>query len=160
MSLSFRECGRPVSDTDVMWLESELNMVVPACYKTFLRNANGGRPTPACFPIKGMQLNPYGVIQFFFGIDMEWECYDISWNARTLAGRIPDGLLPVACDNSGDIICLGVFGTYAEQVVFWDYYDEQPDPTKAGRNVYKVADSFSAFLNSISDEGTMEARFA
>lgn len=64
-----------------------------------------------------------------------------------LSGRVPANLIPIACDGSGDLICLALFGPDTGQVVFWDYLDERDEPTY--ENVYRVADSFSEFIASI-----------
>lgn len=141
------ECARPLSHKDIRVLEEEIGLTLPQEYQSFLLKYNGGRPHPNAFPIEGLENNPVGAIQIFFGIDDEIESCNLLWNHRVFNGRLPSNLLAVACDGSGDLICLSLLGDDASCVVFWDFYAEHFPPTY--KNVYKVAPSFTAFIDGI-----------
>jgi len=143
------EEGRPLTDKDIEWAESQLGFRLPRDYRDFLLSHNGGRPEPELFPIHGLAKNPVGALQVFFGIDSEIESSDLLWNVEVMAGRLPANCLPIACDNSGDLICLSLYGPDAGSVLFWDYYGEQPGPIRGYENVYKIAESFGEFLNAL-----------
>ena len=141
------ECGRRLIDDDINDLETQIAFKLPAAYRAFLLKHNGGRPTPSGFPIRDFTNNPFGMIHYFFGIEQDLDCYDLSWNWEVMNGRVPDGFLPIAGDHSGDLLCLSLYGLNCGSVLFWDYYDEHFPPTS--RNVYHVADSFSEFLGAL-----------
>jgi hypothetical protein len=147
MLATMSECGRRLVDDDLNVFESQIGFTLPSAYRLFLLKYNGGRPIPSGFPIRGFVNNPYGMIHYFFGIDQDFECYDLPWNWGVMNGRLPDGFLPIAGDHSGDLLCLSLYGDNYGSIVFWDFYDEHFPPTR--RNVYDVADSFSEFLESL-----------
>jgi hypothetical protein len=141
------EYGCALCDADIDRIESHFGIKLPQDYRTFLLRYNGGRPTPAAFPIRGLANNLFGGIHFFFGIEGPFECYDLDSNFDTFAGRMPANLLPIACTGCGDMVCLSLFGEDAGAVLFWDHEAEHSPPTYA--NVYKIASSFSDFITGI-----------
>ncbi|HTE19099.1 MAG TPA: SMI1/KNR4 family protein, partial [Armatimonadota bacterium] len=73
-------------------------------------------------------------------------------------GRIPRGLIPIA-DDSGNQICLAIFGSETGKVFYWDHHDEDdgvdeqsPASLTEGlpRNLYLVARSFEEFLMGLT----------
>jgi hypothetical protein len=141
------ECARPLSTGDIETLEARVGLKLPEEYKGFLLRYNGGRPRPNAFPIQGLAKNPLGVIQVFFGIDDPVESCNLDWNLKTLNGRLPPNLFPIACDDGGDIICLSLFGDDVGNVLFWDCYNEPDEPSYA--NVYRIAESFGSFIDAL-----------
>lgn len=149
MVISFCESGPHLSDADIAMLEKEIKVSLPHEYREFLLRKNGGRPVPSAFPIDGFENNPFGVIQVFFRISGNVETSNIAWNFETMNGRLPDNLIAIACTGSGDLICLSLYGEDAGAVLFWDFYNEPPEPSYA--NVYRIADSFEEFLDRIQE---------
>ncbi|GKS60538.1 SMI1/KNR4 family protein [Nitrospira sp.] len=150
MLIDISASGRPISRTEVSEIETLIGHPLPAQYVDFLLRYNGGRPKPNNFRINGFYERPgIGNIQVFFRVDSRVRSSDLMWNFKemNLSGRVPANLIPIACDGSGDLICLALFGPDTGQVVFWDYLDERDEPTY--ENVYRVADSFSEFIASI-----------
>jgi hypothetical protein len=141
--------GRTLTETDIEQLESQIEKPLPIDYKTFLLKYNGGCPTPNAFPIEGLANNPFGTIQVFFRVGGHIESSNIDWNCEVYNGRLPDNLLPIACDDGGDLICISIYGKDAGAVVFWDAHQETNEPTY--NNVYPIADSFSRFIMSIQE---------
>jgi len=88
--------------------ERERGLSLPSLYKEFLLASNGGRPEAPVFPIEGMPLNPFGSIQFFFGINnRRWPVYDLAkTNDFYAGGRIPAGIVFIAGTGMGDYVCL------------------------------------------------------
>jgi cell wall assembly regulator SMI1 len=146
---SMDESARVLTTSDVLSLEHKLGLSLPVEYKNFLLRHNGGRPTPRAFPIVGLELNPFGTIQVFFGIDDPIECCNIDWNYKEHNGRIPPNLLPIACDDGSDLVCLALAGADAGAVFFWDGYDESDDLGYS--NLYLLADSFDEFIKAIQE---------
>jgi len=141
------ECGPPISVEDVENLEAHIGIRLPDDYRAFLLKHNGGRPTPDTYPIEGLANNPFGGVHFFFGIDDPVESCNLDWNFRIMNGRLPSNLFAIAGDAGMDLICLSLFGDDAGSVVFWDGYHEPSEPSYA--NVYRIAESFPAFLESL-----------
>lgn len=139
--------GKPLNDKDIATLEKMLNVNLPEVYKAFLKQNNGGRPTPKFFPILGFKNNPVGQVQDFFGIDDPVESCNLDWNYRTFLGRIPENLFPIACEDGGSLICLSLSGPDKDAVYYWDYYGEAHPPSYD--NVYQIAGTFQGFLDSL-----------
>ncbi len=157
MLRNMRNPGRQLSETDIEDVEAQLGFKLPPNYRAFLKKYNGGRPEPALFPIEGMDKNPEGDIQVFFGGDREIESSNLVWNAEASSGRMPANLLPIACNGCGGLICLSLWGDDAGSVLFWDYYNEQLGPNPGYENIYRIADSFEAFLESLHLDAANEA---
>jgi len=143
--------GKHPTEMDFIFIETELGITLPDYYKAFLIRYNGGRPREEVFPIVGFKNNPTGLIHTFFGINVKLECDELLWNYLIMIGRIPRHFLPIADDNSGDLICLSLSGDDKGCVFFWDWYDERPGPDPGYENVYKIADSFEEFLESLHE---------
>jgi hypothetical protein len=141
------DCGHALTQADIDRVERETATKLPRSYTTFLLRHNGGLPAPDAFPIVGMDKNPYGIIQEFFGVDCTITSSNLKWNYDTLKGRLPDNLFPIACTPSGDILCLVLELADEASVVLWDFYAEHHPPTNA--NVYQVAGSFEKFLGGL-----------
>jgi hypothetical protein len=149
MIMQMTECGRPLSTKEIEALDAKLGLSLPEEYKSFLLRYNGGRPTPNAYPIDGLENNPFGVIQGFFGVDDPIESCNLDWNVAIMKGRLPANLLPIACDDGDDLICISLFGEDAGAVVFWDQHAESSTPSYD--NVYRIADSFMEFLDGIRE---------
>ena len=144
------ESGPRITVDELAMAEDTLGYALPDEYRRFLLRHNGGRPAPEFFPIEGLDKNPYGAMKMFFGIGHAEESCDLLSNADVMAGMLPEGLLPIGCDNSGSLVCLGVYGEYQDRVLFWDYYDDGPPEER----LYSIADTFVDFLASFCDEET------
>lgn len=148
------DVGPPLTDLRIGILERKLGLVLPEAYRLFLLRNNGGKPKPEFFPIRGLDRNPFGSINFFEGIDLPIKSRNIEWNYRSYKGRIPRELIAVAGDGSGNLICLSFEGARKGAVYFWDHDEEHSPPTH--RNVYLIAETFEKFLDSIYFEDLSE----
>ncbi len=149
MILRMEETLRQLTTDDIHAIERRLGSRLPDDYRAFLLEYNGGRPVPCNFPIEGLLNNPFGTIHFFFGIDDPVQAYNIGWHREVMPGRLPDKLLPIACDHCGNLVCLSLYGEDLGAVLFWDCHTEPSEPSYA--SVHKIAASFAAFVESISD---------
>jgi hypothetical protein len=147
MTFEMRDVGPALSETRLVALERAINVSLPVSYRSFLMRFNGGRPNPEFFPIRGLENKSFGAIQYFFWVDDAIQSVNIDWNYKIYKGRIPSNLFPIACDNWGNLICLSLRGHDRDSVYFWDHDAEHRPPTYD--NVYLVASSFPAFLESI-----------
>lgn len=69
-------------------------------------------------------------------------------------GRLPEDLLPIANDEGGNLICIGLEGERLDQIFFWDH-EEEADPRQGQvpsyNNICFVADWFWEFFNSLHE---------
>lgn len=131
--------GPHITEEDIVKFEQQYQLTLPALYRSFLLEANGGRPERDLFPIEGLRNNPDGRIHFFFGFDHPVEAYRLDWNRDVWGNDTPPNLLFIATTQGADALCIDLNdGT----VYYWDAYDE--DDT--GRRLYRIADSFEQFL--------------
>lgn len=140
-------CGPPLAEEDIPTFEQETRISLPEAYKAFLRQYNGGQPSPDTFPIEGMPKNPSGIVQAFFGINYPLECYSLKWNYEIFRTDTPRNLFPIGCTPSDDSICLSLSGEDAGSVLFWDYY--APHSPSSYANVYRIARSFDEFIQGL-----------
>jgi hypothetical protein len=82
----------------------------------------------------------------FFGIDDPIESSNIVWNYEQYRERLLPNLLPIACDDGADLICLMIDGEDTGAVLFWDGYAVPHEPDCS--NVYYVASSFAEFIDA------------
>jgi len=140
--------SRALTSSDVKNLEIELNVSLPIEYVEFLLRNNGGIPIPNTYPIEGHE-EEVGSIQVFFGIDRDIKSSCLDWNFRefNVNKRIPNNLFPIGNSDTGDLICISLYGQDKGFVIFWDGMYESEKATYS--NVYKIASSFSDFLNCL-----------
>lgn len=150
VSFSKQARGRPSDSLDgstssesLEALEEQLGAHLPETYRRFLREHNGGQPTPDVVDVDGLPGSPTD-IQVFFGIGCTVESSEIEWNRRTFSGRIPSRMLPIACDSGGGLFCLSLSGQDSGSVI---YVDAQGPMSIE----YPVATDFDAFLRKIQD---------
>jgi cell wall assembly regulator SMI1 len=143
----------PIDEATIQALEQELGIQLPSDYRQFLLTHNGGRPTPAHFPLTGDPLNSSGGIHWFYGIHRGRERhYNLRKAYDVFQDRMPANFFPIACDPGGNQICLSVAGEDRETVYFWDHEFESLDDEKPGyENVYFIANSFTELLNSLRE---------
>lgn len=139
-----------ITEDDLATFSGRHNLLLPQDYGDFLLRNNGGRPEPDCFPIEGLPLNPFGNVQVFFGINAAILTEDLTTILTELPSSVPHGILPVACNGGGDFICLDLRKTNTP-VVFWDRRPFWGNNIWNEKDLYRIADSFESFLESMRD---------
>lgn len=124
------------------------NLELPVPYREFLLRNNGGQPVRAVFPIEGMKDNSYGRVQSFFGLKAEISVYDLDAIMADLLDLIPRGVLPIACTEGYDFLCLDLRNAGAS-VVFWDRKPFWGTDIWSEGDLFPVADSFDSLLSSL-----------
>lgn len=140
---------RQLSGRDISDLEARLGLSIPSSLKEFLLAHNGGRPHPDSFSVPGFGVDSQSAINWFLGVDTRIQSSSIEWNFRTLLGRIPADLIPIAVASLGDILCLSIGEKTPGAIYLWDHEDEHLPPTY--KNVYKCADSLDEFLKNLHE---------
>jgi hypothetical protein len=142
--------SNPLIDTaEISRFENDRAITLPASYKHLLLLTNGGIPLQnLVYPIIGMDLNPFGGLQVFFGLKTAEEHNLLERIYNLYFGRFPLGIVPIADNGGGDYICLDLRnGT--DRVVFWDKRHFWGTGEWRESDLYHVADSFDAFLASL-----------
>ena len=70
-------------------------------------------------------------------------------NARLLGERIPAGVLPIADDPFGNLVCIDAREGRDGPVLFWDHEYEGDPPDEA--NLYEVAPDLQSFLDGLTE---------
>jgi hypothetical protein len=159
----------PVTEAEVVAVEDRLSVRLPEPYRSFLMTY-GASAFNECVEFRPVVRFPpelsssgKGPFSLFYGSEAPaHEGYGLLRRMRFFSGRIPDTLLPIADDGMVDQICLGVRGTEAGKVYFWDLQNEplteeeyledygEPMPFEEKfRNVYLIAESFEDFLRRL-----------
>ncbi len=138
---------RPTEDA-IRTFESTLGCSLPEPYRQFLIEKNGGRPHPSAFTFctrtgeRGDSL-----VDWFYTLSPD-DAYNLYDNLQIYRGRIPEGLLPIACDPLGNQLLIGVKDKRG-RVFFWDHELENSSKS-IWDNVSFVARSFDEFINILS----------
>jgi cell wall assembly regulator SMI1 len=139
--------GPKLAETDIASLEASLGVSLPAEYRNFLRDANGGVPTPDVVDIAEFPGSSTDV-QVLFGVRREVETSCIEWNTRTLAQRLGGDFFPIARDSGGNVFCLSLRPLDNGAVLYCDleacFADFESEP-----QYYHVAPSFESFLGKL-----------
>lgn len=135
-----------ISESELAAAEAEMKIAIPASYRSFLLQHNGGLPSPDIVDIPGLRESPTD-IQIFFGIGARTQACDVIWNFQMYLGRIPADWIPIACDSGGNLFCISAGSTDFGQVFYAAF---EPDSITH----FFVADSFRAFLKQIRHWGS------
>jgi hypothetical protein len=139
--------GPRILEADIRDFERRIGEPLPEEYRRFLLEFNGGAPSPDTIDIEGLPGSSVDV-QVFFGIGRAVTSSGIEWNMATLAARLKEGLLPIACDSGGSVFCLSLKGCKRGTVFYCDLesafadFDSEP-------SLYPVASSFDEFLKKL-----------
>lgn len=137
--------GTPLTEPDVAELEQRLNFRLPSSYRRFLLDYDGGAPDPNC-----VEIPEFGEtdVQVFFGVRRDIETSRISWNLDSLKERLPDRVVPIACDSGGNVFCLSARSYDAGAVLYFDLESVFGD-LEAQTPTYVVARSFAEFVSEL-----------
>lgn len=141
------EQNPPVSENELLLFEEENCLRLPIDYRSFLLSSNGGRPIPSAFPIIGFPNNPFGNLQLFFGVNDPCSSTNLEDTFRMYVDQIPYGILPIACTDCDDFICLDMRLSPAA-VKFWFRKPFWGNGVWREKFLYPVSEDFKTFLGS------------
>ena len=150
-TLTWRRRRSPLPEHVIRGAEELLGVAFPADYRTCVRENHGASPEPSGYLIPNksrpsgnavgslLTLDPYAPGNVFAVIS------GLAYDAQ-----LPSGLVPVADDGGGDLVCLdyrlcGPQGS--PSVAYWCHELEGPD------GLVPLAPSFTAFLASLLPAG-------
>ncbi|HRI65419.1 MAG TPA: SMI1/KNR4 family protein [Polyangium sp.] len=145
---------------EITQFEVRWSRLLPLEYKQFLLKSNGGWPTPNVFEVPGWHGQGNSVMSFY-GIHEGEKVDRLDSNCKTYEERVPDDLIPIADDASGNVICIGWTGEREGKIYFWDHEDEIDEDgcfRTDYRNVYLVANSLQEFLDNLMTHEEFEKK--
>jgi len=148
MAIRLTESGRKLNDADLLEVERRYQIQLPADYKSFLLQFNGGSPDKPLFRIKGKRA--YGeCVHYFLSMsddpDISFHKYYERYKGEN--NRVPKDIIPVAFDPGGNLICLSVGSKNFGKVYFWDHESETSDRNLRGEDLRLISDSFQEFTD-------------
>lgn len=149
------DTGKKINEKDLEKVEELVDADLPDDYRAFLLEHNGGTAVPALFDVVTVEGDETTtVVDRFYsvgaGAGTPWDlATNISfyWENE----RIPEWVVPIAADIAGNLVCLSVSDDDYGQVFFWDHETELE--YELDENQAPLAESFSAFLEMLYDEG-------
>lgn len=152
MDINIQDSEKALTEVDLVRLEEQIQHRIPDAYRVFLLNHNGGYPEPSDFKIDSdtEESTQISSVDWFLGIGGQ-ESTELKYCIETYKGRLPKSLFPVARDPGGSLICISTKKDDLGKVYFWEHEEEVEDSEEPNEsNLYLIADSFEAFLNSLS----------
>ena len=145
--IDFEKSNDATTPDEIFALEQALGVVLPADYKAFLLQQNGGRPREYEASIPEWGSTP---VARLLGVSASGRS-DIAFQAKRMASLLPAGVIPVGDDPGGNYFCLDTTKAGAGSVLLWDHESSTPDENEGETEfkLYRVAPSFNAFLASL-----------
>ncbi len=146
------------SNDQITQLESLVGATLPADYKEFLHNHNGGRPKPDGFLFQNEDdEEEENVVECFFPVRdvaceevvvdeiehlLDWPVLCAWADLQEDECELEDAILPIGTDGSGNYVAIILNGDQAGAVAFFEH--------EMGR-VSRLADSFTSFLEDLRE---------
>jgi hypothetical protein len=131
--------------------ETASGVQLPADYRQFVLARGGGvlfQP-PLFFPFADEEPGTGVDLDALWSFDADEERGVPAWH-RVLLGRLPAELMPIGSDPAGYVYCLGMAGPARDQVFYWSPEDEDLSGQDSWGNVFRLARSFTAFLERLT----------
>lgn len=128
-------------------LEKLISHNLPIQYKNFIMSNNGGKPDKYI-------LDNEKIINYFFGYFSNPKLDNsIEWHLEMYSKRYPRAMLPIASAGGGDLILLGLSGSYENKVYYWDHnMESETDGTNYYDNVTFIANNLEDFIKLLKDD--------
>jgi SMI1-KNR4 cell-wall len=133
---------------------AELGHHIPASYKAFLAEQDGGKPVRSVFTFRQHEREQSDRVRLFYGI-AESPNGDLVGEVEAMAGRLPDGVLPIAGDPFGNLVVLDGRDGKEGPVLFWDHEFETDPPDES--DLFWLAPDLQTFLDELEEEPEPEA---
>ncbi|MFC1852520.1 SMI1/KNR4 family protein [candidate division CSSED10-310 bacterium] len=138
-------------------IEKIMNSPIPQKYKDFVSRYGCSRFSGLASVICYADGNKYPLGLFYGGGQLNCNLLEM---VNTFHNRMPNTVIPIACDVFGNQFCLCVKSDEIEKVFYWDH-EEEPDPDDYldegedvppdiwFQNMTLIADSFVSFIKQI-----------
>jgi hypothetical protein len=128
---------------------AELGHPIPRSYREFLTAHDGGVPVKDRFSFEHEDRTLNEVVAEFLGVAPPRvpSATNLVRTVSILGERVPRGVLPIADDPFGNLICLDGRNGRDGPVLFWDHEYEGDPPDES--NLYYVAPDLRTFLDGL-----------
>jgi hypothetical protein len=150
-SLMKSSCGGTSPET-IDAFQSRHGVELPAAYREFLRQTNGGKPMLAEFKIESWGSSR---VTTFYGIG-DTASGNLDRFVESQRDSIEAELIPIACDPGGNVIAIRVAGNLAGSVEFVPHdFVDAVEETEFFVS-YPIARDFDTFLGSLKPDGAFD----
>jgi cell wall assembly regulator SMI1 len=130
---------------------AEMGQRIPESYKAFLAHHDGGVPVRDHFSFQRDDKTERDRVHVFLGVaPVPSPGANLVKTVGLLGERLPSGVLPIAEDPFGNLICLDNRDGRDGPVLFWDHEYEGEPPDEA--NLYEIAPDLQTFLDSLYED--------
>lgn len=139
MTVGYLRQEPPAPPERVAELEQRLRRPLPAAYRRYLTENDGGRLD-----------DNHDAVQSVFGVGEVPDWANLWKKLDVYRGRVPEWLLPVANDEYGNLFCLSLRASDEGSVWFWDHEEEADEgEPPAEDNLTFKAETWPRFLASL-----------
>lgn len=142
---------RVATEAGIARFEKRIGAALPADYRQFLLERNGGQPEEArCTFAVG---NGRATVNSLHSLDAEQERFDLLTRWELSRDKLPAELLPVGNDDGGGVIAIAVAGSHKGEV--WFTTNSRPSESNLRvdwferRDVVRVAAAFHEFIGEL-----------
>jgi len=132
--------------------EKRQDLELPAPYREFLLQANGGKPMLAEFMVDSWGSSR---VTTFFGLVQD-PSYNLDRYVEVHRESLAITLLPIGCDPGGNVIAIRVAGEYAGRVEFAPHDFVDRDEVSEVLPSYPVARDFDEFFAGLQPDGAFD----
>jgi cell wall assembly regulator SMI1 len=161
--------GPRVTEDDVNRIEQELGHVLPADYRRFVLEVNGGHAAVShcVFTLRRGAHQDESTLRGLFSLNALDDQDDLVTAQLYRDPKPPEGFLEIGYDGFGCPVVLPLVGQHRGEVWYFDIEDgledQATDPLAwfDRRDVWRIAGSFSEFMDSLGpldDAGANAAR--
>jgi cell wall assembly regulator SMI1 len=141
------DSGPSVDAATLTRAEEDLGRPLPAAFRAYLLEHNGGHPRDGLFSLgEGAGRS---VVQTFLRIQ-DGHRDDIRDPAMARRGRLPAWLLPIGYDPGGNPICIATAGSETGAIYFWDHESESDAGPADETPAIRIAHDFESFLSNLT----------
>jgi hypothetical protein len=135
-----------LSEDRVSEFERLIGHPLPASYRSFLLEYNGGCPKRCCITFPRSE-KIWNIVNTVYGLHSGPRHARLDEALRAYSDFIPNTRLPFADEPGGNAYCIGITWQNYGRVYFWDHEANPGDDA-----VLLLADSFAEFLDSLVEE--------
>lgn len=145
-SIEWTRFGPAITLEDLEAFENSYGLALPADYRSFLLEVNGGRPSLSQLEVPQWPGRESTVDSF---LRHDAGSCGLEFWIQQFDGELPEGgFLAIAHDAGGNFALLGTKASYCGQVYYWDSSPDWDLDEETG-TMFLVAESFTEFLSKL-----------
>lgn len=146
MSLSFRPIGNKCNSDALAEFETQRSIKLPADYRQFLIEYNGGVPSKRGLFLKGCGTSV--TLDVLYGIHEE-PGLDMRFSTEEWKDEMPEGFIVIGGDPGGAMFILG---TSSEPgIYYWDHQHALPGSSEELGNTFYLSETFTELLELVHE---------